>query len=72
MEVEISGKERKRRIETLSTNAKAFVSEVALKDISSLIADHLTSVLGHRTIDMFIKIKNWGGNHLYFQKRQYL
>lgn len=41
MEAGISGKERERRIETLSANAKSFVKEIALKDLSSQIAEQL-------------------------------
>jgi hypothetical protein len=41
MEAEISGKERERRIETLSTNAKDFVREIALKDLSIQISTQL-------------------------------
>jgi len=41
MDAGISGKERERRIEALSTNAKSFVREIALKDLSSEISTQL-------------------------------
>lgn len=41
MESGISGKDRERRLETLSTNAKSFVREIALQDLSSQISAQL-------------------------------